>query len=61
LKDIIDHGRSIGAKKMYLHVNYNNLPAVDYYKKNGFVATGEETCDIGNGSTVVFHAMEYPL
>lgn len=54
-------GRESGAQAMYLTVNRNNAPAIAVYEAKGFVKTGEDKFDIGNGYVMDDFIFEYDL
>lgn len=47
-----------GQKRLCLKVFYKNDKAADFYLKYGFVKTGIESTDIGNGYIIVDNVME---
>ena len=59
LREILEKGRSLNMKKAYLHVNKHNLASIEIYKHKGFVITGGDKIDIGNGYFMDDYVMEY--
>jgi len=47
------------GRKIYLTVNRNNLKAISFYGKAGFVKAYDQVKDIGNGFVMDDHIMEY--
>ncbi|PXV90329.1 acetyltransferase (GNAT) family protein [Lachnotalea glycerini] len=58
LNFVIDHTRQEGLGKIVLTVNRNNS-ATFAYEHLGFVKTGEQKCDIGNGFVMDDYVYEY--
>ncbi|MCL2295530.1 MAG: GNAT family N-acetyltransferase, partial [Methanomassiliicoccaceae archaeon] len=42
MDDILEEGKARNVKKIYLRVNRNNLPSIEFYKYKGFVISKEE-------------------
>ena len=57
---VIKAARAKGATTLRLNVNRQN-PAVEFYKKMGFLIAAEQDLDIGNGYLMVDYVMEKDL
>ena len=53
--------RNNGLSKITLTVNKNNTGSINAYKKLGFVITGSNVADIGNGFVMDDYKMEKPI
>ena len=49
LKKLEEFGKVQGFENLTLNVNKYNLPAINFYKKQGFIKVKEEIIPIGNG------------
>ena len=47
------------GRKIYLTVNRNNVNAIGFYRRMGFVTAYDQVKDIGNGFVMDDHVMEY--
>jgi len=59
LDEIIEKGRALNVKRIYLLVNKHNLPSIEVYKHKGFIIVKAEKKDIGNGYFMDDYLMEY--
>jgi GNAT superfamily N-acetyltransferase len=59
MDEIIEKGRSLKAKRVYLRVNKDNKPSIEFYTRKGFVIAEAIEEDIGGGFTLDDYLMEY--
>lgn len=59
LKDIVDIGRNLGKRRVYLHVNRNNAKAIKAYESGGFTLECDRKTDIGGGYFTDDHVYQY--
>jgi ribosomal protein S18 acetylase RimI-like enzyme len=60
LQGMLEIGRELGVRRMYLRVNVNNLSAIAAYERNGFtVAEADSVLDIGEGYVMHDHIYEH--
>ncbi len=59
LDDIIEKGKAMNMKRIYLRVNRFNTVAKKVYTSKGFVVVREEKLDIGDGFFMDDYLMEY--
>ena len=52
---------SLGAHRIYLQVNRNNLSAIATYRRNGYAVAAETVFDIGNGFVMDDYVMARSL
>ena len=56
-----ERSREVSASVLWLTVNRDNEPSIDWYKRKGFIVTREAKADIGNGFYMDDFIMEYKL
>jgi len=59
MDEILEMGMKMRAKKAYLTVNKYNAASIDIYKHRGFIITGGDKIDIGDGFYMDDYQMEY--
>lgn len=59
LDEILERGRAMNVKKIYLKANKFNRPAIDIYTHKGFSIVEESRTEIGNGICLDDYMMEY--
>lgn len=59
LDDILQKGKALNVKKVYLHVNKKNSSAISVYEHKGFIKVKDEMTDIGEGFFLDDYLMEY--
>lgn len=55
---LMDTARMNNQGKLRLNVYFENIKAIRFYEKNGFIKTGSESKDIGHNYTILDHVME---
>lgn len=55
---LMDTARMNNQSILRLNVYYENIKAIRFYEKNGFIKTGTESKDIGHNYIILDHVME---
>jgi ribosomal protein S18 acetylase RimI-like enzyme len=61
LQHVERRARAMGARRLYLQVNKNNVSAIDAYRKNGFEIAASAVFDIGGGFVMDDYVMAKAL
>jgi len=61
MDEILEIGRKMGKKKVYLRVNKHNASSIEFYKRKGFVITKSLKEDLGSGYYLDDYFMEHIL
>lgn len=61
MRQLKDISRELGAKRLYLYVNRNNIPSIKMYEKNGFTIEKNADTDLGDGLVMNDYIMECRL
>jgi RimJ/RimL family protein N-acetyltransferase len=61
MDEILENGREMNMKRVYLRVNKYNSGSIKIYLHKGFVTVGELEEDIGDGFVLEDYVMEYRL